>query len=194
MKLIHLLNRGNRLELAFWTRVYRRCFGRVGSGCAIARADQVLNPERIFVGDWVGIGHGARLDAFTEHAGDYYDGRIYIGDGTSIQPFIHLAAAGTLRIGRHVLVASRVFISDHNHTYANPTLSVGNQPLAVAPVAIEDFVWLGENVVVLPGVTIGHHAIIGANSVVTHDIPAYAIAVGAPARVIKMRPTVEGAI
>jgi acetyltransferase-like isoleucine patch superfamily enzyme len=189
MQLIKLFNRDNGLEVRLWTAIYRRFLGRVGRGTILSRADQVLNPRHIFLGDYVGIAHGARLDAIREYGERTYAGEIHIGDHTSIQPYAHIAAASTLRIGSYVLTGSRIFITDHNHDFADLDLPVAHQPLTVAPVTIEDYAWLGENVVILKGVTVGHHAVIGANSVVTRDIPPFAIAAGAPAKVIKHRDT-----
>ncbi len=187
MKLIKLFNRDNGLEVRLWTAIYRRFLGRVGQDSILSRADQILSPQHIFIGERVGIAHGARLDAIREYGGRPYAGEIYIGDNTSIQPYAHIAAAATLRIGCNVLTGSRIFITDHDHQFADLDLPVAYQPLAVAPVRVEDFVWLGENVVILKGVTIGHHAVIGANSVVTGDIPPFAIAAGVPAKVVKLR-------
>jgi len=108
------------------------------------------------------------------------------GDDVRITARIRLTCAQSIQIGNHVLIAPDVFITDHNHG-RDPLDEMGyaRQPLDVRPVIIEDCVWLGQRVCVMPGVTIGAHSIIGANSVVTHDIPAYCIAVGSPARVVK---------
>lgn len=185
--LIQLFNRDNGLEVRIWTTIYRLFLGHVGRGTIISRADQILNPHRIFIGDQVLIAHGARLDSILTYANDAYDGSIHIGNRTSIQPYVHLAAATALRIGHDVLMGSRVYITDHDHQFAEPTVHVAYQPLTVEPVCVEENVWIGENAVILKGVTIGHHAIIGANSVVTRDVPPFAIAGGVPAQVIKTR-------
>jgi acetyltransferase-like isoleucine patch superfamily enzyme len=182
-----LFNRDNGQEVRLWTAIYRRLLGRLGKGSILSRADQMLNPQHIFIGAQVGIAHGARLDAIRQFGGTAYGGEIHIGDRTSIQPFAHIAAAATLRIGCSVLTGSRIFVTDHDHQFADLDTPIAYQPLVVEPVSVEDFVWLGENVVVLKGVTVGHHAVIGANSVVTTDIPPYAIAAGAPAKVVKFR-------
>jgi lipopolysaccharide O-acetyltransferase len=90
-----------------------------------------------------------------------------------------------------VLIASKVFISDINHgCYSglpqdSPFSKPNDRELSTKPVLIEENVWIGENVCVMPGVTIGFGTIIGAGSVVTKSIPAYSIAVGNPAKVIK---------
>jgi lipopolysaccharide O-acetyltransferase len=90
-----------------------------------------------------------------------------------------------------VLIASGVFISDHNHgAYSGPSVSSplvppAERPLQVLPVVIEDDVWIGEQVCILPGVRVGKGAIVGAGAIVTKSLPPYTIAVGAPAKVIK---------
>jgi acetyltransferase-like isoleucine patch superfamily enzyme len=187
MNLIKLLNRDSGLEVRLWTAIYRRLLGGLGPRSIISKADQILNPRHIFIGAGVGIAHSARLDAIREYGGRPYAGEIYIGDGASIQPYSHIAAASTLRIGAYVLTGSRVFITDHNHGLADLDHPVAYQPLDVAPVTVQEYAWLGENAVILKGVTVGHHAVIGANSVVTRDIPPFAIAAGAPAKVIRFR-------
>lgn len=187
-RLFQLFNRFYRFQVRLWTEFYRPFFGRMGTGTRVERVSLLTNPDRIFLGNKVGIAHGARMEAFLHHRQFRYDPSLYIGDGTSIQPHVHIAVAGKMEIGRNVLMGSRVFITDHDHVFDDPSLPVGEQALAVAPVKIEDFAWLGENVVVLKGVTIGHHAVVGANSVVTHDIPPFAVAAGVPARVIRQRP------
>ena len=109
---------------------------------------------------------------------------VTIGDNCRIQNNVSLYEGVTLE--DDVLIGPDVFITDHNHGM-NPTKKGGYsaQSLIVKDVVIKTGVWLGQRVCVLPGVTIGAHSIIGANSVVTHDVPSYAIAVGAPARVVK---------
>lgn len=189
-RLFTFFNQTYRVRVRLWTWFYGPFLGSCGAGARLERVSMLTNPERLFLGSRTAICQGARIEAFTHHRNHPYNGSIYIGDNTSIQPDVHLAAAAKLMIGAHVLMGSRVFITDHDHQFSELDVPVGEQPLAVSPVCIEDFVWLGENVVVLKGVTIGHHAVIGANSVVTRSIPPYAIAVGSPARVLRLR---EGA-
>ena len=108
--------------------------------------------------------------------------RCYIGFNFTI-----LSGPGSsINIGNETLIASNVIITNINHGI-NPEsdLSYMDQPLNTKSVNIEDGCWIGENVCILPGVTIGEKSVIGASSVVTHDIPAYSIAVGNPAKVIK---------
>lgn len=115
-----------------------------------------------------------------------------IGSGVQMNDYVHIAVAQSVIIGDRVLIASKVFISDHNHgNYSgheqqdNPLTPPADRNLFCAPVVIEDDVWIGEFVAVLPGVTIGKGSIIGTHSTVTKSIPPYSIAVGSPARVMK---------
>lgn len=117
--------------------------------------------------------------------------KLILGDRVSIGEFVHIGAAEQIVIGNDVLMGSKILITDHNHgSYTGSGQSSPQQPpvmrrIASAPVMIGNRVWIGENVVILPGVTIGEGAIIGAMSTVTHDIPSNTIAVGNPACVIK---------
>ena len=133
-------------------------------------------------------GVGVRIDAFT------MDNRklIIIGDRVQINDYVHIGAIEHISIGNDVLIASKVFITDHNHGRYNqkdeqssPNVPPAQRPLISAAVIIEDRVWIGENVSIMPGVKIGSGAVIGAGSVVTHDMPSDCICVGIPARVVK---------
>jgi lipopolysaccharide O-acetyltransferase len=118
--------------------------------------------------------------------------RLYIGSNVQMNDSNHISAIEHVSIGDYTLIASRVFITDHNHgnfDIANPAyspkLSPDERPLTSKPVRIGRRVWIGEQVCVLPGVTIGDGAVIGAGSIVTRDIPSGCLAVGNPARVIR---------
>ena len=103
-----------------------------------------------------------------------------IGEGVFVNSNLLAMARGGITIGNHARIAANVQLLSNNH---NPyDLDV----LLCKSVEIGDYAWLGAGVTVLPGVRIGRHAVIGAASVVTKDVPDYAVAVGNPARVIKM--------
>jgi lipopolysaccharide O-acetyltransferase len=117
---------------------------------------------------------------------------IRIGANVAMNDDVHIGAVESVTIGDRVLVASKVFITDHDHgcygkgqIHTDPRIAPGERPLSASPVVIEDDVWLGEFVSVLAGVRIGRGAIIGTMSTVTRDIPPYCIAIGSPARVVK---------
>jgi acetyltransferase-like isoleucine patch superfamily enzyme len=149
----------------------------------------IRNSRFIKIGTGFTTGFGCRievvpLDTFNRH-------RIVIGKNVQINDYVHIAAVDFVLIGDNVLIASKVYISDHNHGSYNNELS--SSPLTIPierecvsnPVTIENNVWIGESVCILPGVRIGEGSIIGAMSVVTKNVPPFSIAAGNPARIIK---------
>jgi acetyltransferase-like isoleucine patch superfamily enzyme len=175
----------------FLTRARAKTFSIAASGAFASYGGRsVIEPPvrlageaRITIGNDVFVGSGSWLQTL-ERPG--HSGVLEIGDGTSIAGQCVLSAAVSVRLGRKVLLARNVYVSDHIHTYDDPTRAVLEQGISrLEPVEIEDGAWLGQNVVVCPGVTIGRGAVVGANSVVLHDVPDHAVAVGAPAVVVK---------
>lgn len=110
---------------------------------------------------------------------------VAIGDNSQIGSYCHIWGQGGVTIGNDVLIAAHCCISTLNHDYTSDIIREGK--IISQRVVIENDVWLGYNVTVLPGVRIGHGSVIGAGSVVTKDIPSNSIAVGNPAKVIKKR-------
>jgi acetyltransferase-like isoleucine patch superfamily enzyme len=108
-----------------------------------------------------------------------------IGDGSLIGNFNHIYATKKIVLGKQVLTADKVYISDNIHGFEDIHTPVKHQPVVQKnEVYIGDGSWLGENVCVI-GAKIGRQCVIGANSVVTRDIPDYCVAAGSPARIIK---------
>lgn len=133
-------------------------------------------------------GVGCRIEAYPE--GD--NNTLFIGKNFQMNDYVHITAMRSVTIGNNVLLASKIYISDCTHgSYlgneydSSPDTPPVERPLFSKPVVIEDNVWLGEFVSVLPGVTIGKGTIVGANSVVSKSLPPYVIAVGTPAKPIK---------
>lgn len=113
---------------------------------------------------------------------------IVFGNGTEIGRGSTISCLHSIIFEENVLTGPRVFISDHNHEYENPCVAISQQGVRCGKddeVHIGEGSWLGTNVVMVGNVHIGKHCVIGANSVVTKDIPDYSIAVGSPAKVIK---------
>jgi len=116
---------------------------------------------------------------------------IHLGHRSRIGANAVISAVGSIRIGDDVLIADRVFIADHHHGHADPDRAVIDQGASSAePVLIDDGCWLGINVCVMPGVTLGPGCIVGAGSVVTRSFPARCILAGAPARQIGRRDAI----
>lgn len=172
----------------------------------IERPRRLSDTDRVWVGDDVSIGPNSLIVPQTYYPTEVmrdprrdvvdlqrFDPRIVIGHRVTATGGLTIAAMQEVVIEDDVMFAANVFISDGLHGYARGDEPYKYQPMfRIAPVRIGRGSWLGQNVVVLPGVTIGELAIVGANSVVTRDIPARSIAVGQPARVIKRWDAVTG--
>jgi len=110
---------------------------------------------------------------------------VSIGDRCLIGRGSGIVGHFSIEIGNDVWTGHNVYITDQNHGYEDVLRPISQQSQPERAVKIGDGSWLGYGSVVLPGVTIGKHVVVGANSVVTHDIPDYSVAVGVPAKVIK---------
>jgi len=182
---VAILGRAKNLVTAAWH--YLRWKPRLGGFCFRSRLEKprlLTNPRLITIGAKVMVRAGARLEA----VGDYsaHRPKIVIGDGARIQYDFHCGAAESVIIGEKVTISGRVYISDHDHLFDHPTLSVAQtKELVSAPVEIKDGAWLGEGCVILKGVTVGVRAVVGANAVVTKDVPDWTVVGGIPARVIR---------
>lgn len=173
---------------------------------AVIYHDALNRGKHVFVGDRVCISRtnsggpvelGDKVQLYSDiNIETTFGGSVRIGAGSHIQPRCHLVAGkAAIIIGERAEIAAGCAFYPFNHGMA-PGRPVREQPLeSKGDIVIGDDVWLGYGVVVLDGVRIGNGAVIGAGSVVTRDIPANAIAVGSPARVIKLRddraPVVE---
>jgi acetyltransferase-like isoleucine patch superfamily enzyme len=112
---------------------------------------------------------------------------ISIGDRVIVNHHTDLDGNGELIIGDNVIIGPYCLILTAQHEYRDTTIPIMDQPLRLGKVEIHNDVWIGAFVVVLPDVVIGKGVVIGANSVVTKDVPDYAVVVGSPAKVIKYR-------
>jgi len=157
-------------------------FASFGPRSVLEPPVRIAGERSISVGAEVWVGGGSWLQSLSKGTGLALE----IGDGTSIAGNCVLSAAQSVRVGKKVLFARGVYVSDHIHRYDHVGHAVLDQGITrVEPVEICDGAWLGENVVVCPGVRIGRGAVIGANAVVTEDVPDHSVAVGAPARVVR---------
>lgn len=147
----------------------------------------------IELADNVFIGQSVQLTAWDNYRGHSYSPSITVGNNSSIGDDSHVTAINRISIGNNVRMGKRILITDNAHGASDPNLldiAPNYRPLvSKGPVVIEDNVWIGEKSSIMPGVTIGRGSIIGANSVVTKDIPPYCVVGGIPAIVIKtLRP------
>ena len=110
-------------------------------------------------------------------------GDVTIGDYSRIG--IHCTVIGPVSIGNHVNLAQGITVTALNHNFSDTTQRIDQQGITTRPVVISDDVWIGANAVILPGVTIGQHAVVAAGAVVTKDVPPYSVVGGVPATVLK---------
>jgi acetyltransferase-like isoleucine patch superfamily enzyme len=115
--------------------------------------------------------------------------RVRIGSGTFLNLGVMIAALELVEIGDHCMFANGCFITDADHRVDDPRLPITWQGFTSrGPTRIGDNVWCGANVVITSGVSVGERCVVGANSVVTRDLPPFSVAAGAPARVIRELP------
>jgi len=179
-----LFRRISRIKARAFSFLASGAFAKFGKKSALMLPIRISGEERIEIGEDVYIGSGSWLQVLPD--GDNKSTAIFIGNGTSIAGLCVISAVRHVIIENNVLIARNVYISDHMHKYTNINLPVLLQGLdKIAPVQIRRGAWIGQNVVICPGVTIGIGSVIGANSVVNKDVPDFCVAVGSPANVIK---------
>ena len=169
----------------FCTGLKKSRFQSFGRNSYISPCVKVLGGKNICVGDDVSILSGCVLETVPGENNPL----LTIGNGCSINEYTHITCAGKITIGESLLTGRFCLISDNSHGSSSfDDMSI--PPLArkvrcSGEINIGKNVWLGDRVTVLGGVSIGDGAIIGANSVVTENIPAFSVAVGTPAKVVK---------
>jgi len=185
-------------------KLYTGLFNEMGENVSIGTGVVIRRPSRISIGANTIIDDRCTLDSKTirkdgitigknciilhnTRISSGYEGYVSIGDGSNINGNCLLSGSGGLNIGKNVLIGGYTSITAVNHIYESKDKPIKDQGLSCKGISIEEDVWLGTGVRVLDGVTISKGAVIGAGSVVTKDIPRYAVAAGVPAKVIKYR-------
>lgn len=147
------------------------------------RGAEIYNVDCINIGGRFHSGQGLWLHPITKKS------KILIGDNVSISDWTHIASLTTVTISNGCMIGSKVHITDHAHGLTNELITdipPSARPLVSSgPVFIEENVWIGDGVIVLPNVRIGKGAIVGANAVVNKDVEPYSVVVGVPAKKIK---------
>jgi len=176
----------NWLELQT-VRVYSRLIGSSFRHYVPSRVHPTTrfdNPQHISL-DGVSIGRWCWLYAMTgDTAGNFYEPEISIGKGTQIGDYCHITCATKLTIGQNILITQGVLISDSIHVYSDPITPILSQGLSSTPMSIGDGSWIGNHAAII-GCSVGRQCVVGANAVVTRDVPDYCVVAGAPARIIK---------
>lgn len=158
----------------------------------IIRSPYILRGKKyIDFGTQLTTGYWCRFEVFPQNNDKRI--RLKFGNNVQLNDFVHISAIEGVEIGDNCLVASHVYISDNSHgvysgdknEHSSPFISPDCRQYITAPVSIGKNCWIGEGVIVMPGVTIGEGCVIGAHSIVNKNIPAYSIAVGSPIRIVK---------
>ena len=153
---------------------------RIGMRTRVASGGVVHRPWCLTIGEHCQLEHNVFIKAAADSA------RIEIGREVFVGFNSEFDISQILRIGNSVLIAPGCFITDHSHRHS-ASMTIASQGCASRSVMIEDDVWLGAHVVVLPGVTIGRGAIVAAGAVVTQDVVPMSVVAGVPARLISVR-------
>lgn len=140
-------------------------------------------PQGVFIGDDTFVMHGTVLHVYNFR--DLPQSGIWIGRNCYFGEFCLVRGQGGVRIGDSVLLAPRAQLLAVNHLFDDPTRPIIDQGISAQGIVVEDGAWIGAGAVVLDGVRVGEGAVIGAGAVVTDDVPAHAVAVGTPARVVR---------
>ena len=173
----------------------------------VGRRVQLLNTKSLHVGASVTLEDDVKIDALSRHGvhigNNVSIGRFsviectgilthlgegfWIGENSNLGDYNFVGAAGGVRIGDNVLIGQSVRFHSENHVFARKDALIREQGVTNEGIVVEDDVWLGSGAVILDGVTIGRGAVVAAGSVVTKDVPAYAVVGGSPAKVLKFR-------
>lgn len=170
----------------------RRKFNLIGENSYIRPyPDLLVGTKFITIGRNTLIGRHVQLTAWRSHNGESHNASILIGSNCQIGSYNHITAANSITIGDGVLTGKFVTITDNSH--GNPgelsdydITPIKRKVFSKGPVVIEDNVWIGDKVTILPNVRLGRCSIVGANSVVTKDVPPYTVVAGNPAKIIKI--------
>jgi acetyltransferase-like isoleucine patch superfamily enzyme len=166
----------------FWFPYYKIILGSIAIGTKLF-SPKLSGCKNIFLGKNVYVQKNTWLAALPINKKDSCV--LVIGDRTYLGRFCHIYATSKIEIGKEVLFADKVYVSDNQHGYWDINTPIIDQAIEqLNEVYIADGAWIGENACII-GASVGKNSVIGANSVVTKNIPDYCVAVGAPAKIIK---------
>ncbi|MGC6482608.1 MAG: acyltransferase [Synechococcus sp.] len=181
----YLLSRApnHHLVYHFRSRIAAKILGHASKCITFMQNIRLNHPKQILIGEAARIGPDCFLGA-----GSSASEKLLVGSNVYIGPRAYIDASdGGISIGDDVLIGPNVVLRASNHVFSDPAIPIRLQGTCGTGIVIEEDVWLGANVVIIDGVTIGRGAVIGAGAVVTKSIPSYAVAVGVPAKVISSR-------
>ena len=186
-----LLERYHYIREVIYNRIISKKLGSVGEGCVIVRPCLLQGGalKEIHIGNNTRIQSHSVLECWDKFGNQVFEPAITIGSNCKIGEYSHITACNRITIGDGALVGRFTLITDNSH--GSLSLENSNIPpikrelVSKGEIVIGNNVWLGDKVTICGGVHIGDNVIIGANSVVTKDIPSNSMAAGVPAKVIK---------
>ena len=179
-----------------------KLFGSFGVGAKIRPPFRILNPHRIFIGDYVSIREECYLHAYEDltelhtfiedqHQDNFdlsqyrYDSRIVIGREVQVGRNFFISCTNSVEIGRNVTISERVFIGDNNHSFSHPEVPIMQQPNKVGiPIVVGSGSWIGAGASLLAGTRLGKNNVVGTLSVVKGEFPDHAVIGPEPAKLL----------
>lgn len=177
---VYFVSKIKNLRNLFYTGWLKRYFAKFGNGSIIIKPICISQADRISIGSQTVISGNCTITCSANAS-------ICMGDQCTIGSYNHITACNEIIIGNGVLTGPQVLITDNSHgenSAVDMDKPAKRKIYSKGKVVIGNNVWIGEKASILPGTTIGDGAVVGANSVVTRDVPSYSIVVGSPARVV----------
>lgn len=159
-------------------------YGHKGKFVTIRNPIQVIGKKNMYIGDSVRFLDNARIETVSFWRNQTFVPKLSIGENTTFEQNAHIIACGDLSIGSNCVFSAFVYVSDCNHVLDVSNWVMDN-PLEYKNTKIGDYCFVGIGARIMPGVHLGNHCVVGANSVVTKSFPDYSMVAGNPARLIK---------
>lgn len=166
--------------------LYNNRFRHIGIHSIVKRPIRILGGKKILIGDYVIILDGLRIEALTRYNQQRFSPELVIEDGVRIGQNVHIVCAERVILHKDVSVGPYTMINDSKHGYNRPDLPLYQQDIQTKPIEIGEGTIIGMGVCILPGVTIGRHCFIGANTVVSKNIPDNSIVAAQRPRVVQI--------
>ena len=180
------LKKARILKAKLYTKFIKSCFKEFGNNSIIFSPNHIILPQYITIKKNVTLLEYSWINLVDEWNGKKYFPNLIIDDEAFLSYNLQITIAKYLYIGKKVGIGRGTLITDHIHDYKNPNIPImENELTKIKEIIIEDYVVIGNNCVIGPGVRIGKNSFIAANSVVKNNIPPYSLVAGNPAKVIK---------
>ena len=182
MKSIYRIKNGLKRRLFF---INRSKFKMLGKKSVILSPICVEGKKFISLDDYVRISEFSRIEAISSWNEKKFKPNLSIGEHTTFEQFAHITFASNLTIGSHCTFLSRVLVTTIDHLFLDVSKSILKNDITTKDVKIGNYCFFGMDSKIFPGVEIGDHVIVGANSIVMNDLPSFTVCVGVPAKPIK---------